>query len=135
MDSKLVIECVRWAMNETLRLFWQGDRETVAKAIRELLQFDVPCVGVFEEQILVQRTDLESEEEVLILLHYAGDTGFSRHELGRFAQCSASSVTRSLQKLIAPDFRQVVQLDTGNFRLTDLGSKRIREQLADKLIL
>jgi hypothetical protein len=32
-------------MNETLRIFWNGDRELVAKAIRELLQFDVPCIG------------------------------------------------------------------------------------------
>jgi len=24
MDAKLVIECVRWAMNEALRLFWRG---------------------------------------------------------------------------------------------------------------
>jgi hypothetical protein len=49
MDARLMIENVRWAMNETLRVFWTGDRETVAKAIRELLQFDVPCVGVFED--------------------------------------------------------------------------------------
>ena len=38
MDARLMIEGVRWAMNETLRVFWQGDREAVAKSIRELLQ-------------------------------------------------------------------------------------------------
>lgn len=135
MDSKLLIECMRWAMSETLRIFWQQDREAVAKAIRELLQFDVPAVGVFEGLVLVQRTDLNPEEEVLLLLHYAGDSGFSRHELGRFAQCSASSVTRALQKLVASDSRQAIQLGSENFRLTDLGSRRIREQLAEKLIL
>ncbi len=58
MDAKYVIEAVRWAMMETLRIFWGGDRERVAKAIRELLQFDVPCVGVFQDVLLVQRTDL-----------------------------------------------------------------------------
>jgi len=59
MDARLIIENVRWAMNETLRVFWTGkDRECVARAIRELLQFDVPCVGVFEDVVLVQRTDL-----------------------------------------------------------------------------
>src|SRR3712207_7869439 len=42
-------------------------REGVAKAIRELLQFDVPAVGVFGGRILVQRTDLSVEEEVLLL--------------------------------------------------------------------
>lgn len=135
MDSRLVIECVRWVMNETLRIFWRGDREAVAKAIRELLQFDVPVIGIFGDVILVQRTDLSPEEEVLVLLHYAGEEGFSRNAIGRVAQCPAPRITESLQKLISPKLRQVVQLGNGNFRLTDLGSRRIRENLSDKLRL
>lgn len=135
MDAKLVIENVRWCMNETLRVFWNGDRDEVAKAIRELLQFDVPCVGCFEEVIMVQRTDLSPEEELLVLLHYAGEAGMTRRELGKHAMCSAPAVTKNLQKLIAADCRQVVLLPQGQYRLTDLGSKRIREQLADKLLL
>jgi hypothetical protein len=135
MDSKLVIECVRWVMNETLRIFWRGDRDAVARAIRELLQFDVPAIGVFEGTLLVQRIDLSPEEEVLLLLHYAGEQGFPRSSLGNFAKCSPASTTRSLQKLTAPDSRQIIQLLNGNYRLTDLGSKRVRESLADKLLL
>lgn len=135
MDSRLVIENVRWVMNDLLRLFWKGEREAVAKAIRELLQFDVPCIGKFEDVILVQRTDLMPEEEVLILLHYAGEEGFSRNTLGRAAQVSPSAVTRALQALISPKMRQAIQLGNGNYRLTDLGVKRIREQLAEKLLI
>ena len=135
MDSKFLIESVRWCMNETLRYFWQGDREKVAKSIRELLQFDVPCIGSFEDALLVQRTDLNAEEETLILLHYAGEVGFSRTEIGRHSKCSPSSTTRSLQKLEGTDCRQIILLKSGAYRLTDLGSKRIREQLADKLLL
>jgi hypothetical protein len=135
MDSKLVIECVRWAMNETLRLFWQGDREKVAKAIRELLQFDVPCVGVFEDVIIVQRTDLQAEEELLILLHYAGEAGFTRKELGQYSLSSAPSVTRALQSLISAARRQIVLIGAGRYRLTDLGSRRIRNELADRLLV
>lgn len=135
MDARLIVENVRWAMNETLRIFWNGDREAVAKAIRELLQFDVPCIGVFDEIILVQRTDVSPEEELLVLLHYGGEIGLSRNELGRYARCSPASVTRALQRLESPDYRQVVILQNGRYRLTDLGSKRIREQLADKLLL
>lgn len=134
MDSKLVIECVRWVMNETLRIFWRGDREAVAKAIRELLQFDVPAVGIFGDNILVQRTDLSPEEEVLLLLHYAGETGFSRTEVGDAAMCSPASVTRSLQKLTDTSYRQAIQVN-GKYRLTDLGSKRVREHLSHKLAL
>ncbi len=135
MDAKFVIENVRWLMNETLRIFWSGDRETVARAVRELLDFDVPAVGQFGGSIVVQRTDLTAEEEILILMHYAGDAGFSRLELGRYAQCAPSTVTRALQKLESPSVREVIQIGRGQYRLTDLGSKRIRDNLAAKLVL
>lgn len=135
MDSKFLIESVRWCMNETLRIFWQGDRDTVAKAIRELLQFDVPCIGKFEEVLLVQRTDLTPEEEILVLLHYAGEKGFNRKELGQHSMANPTAVTRAVQKLESPDYRQIVALSNGAYRLTDLGSRRIRLELADKLLL
>ena len=35
MDSKFVMESARWVMNEVLRIFWVGNREQVAKAVRE----------------------------------------------------------------------------------------------------
>lgn len=136
MDSKVIIEMVRWAFADTLRKFWSGvDREQVAKAVRELLSFDVPCIGKFEDVIMVQRTDLSAEQELLVLLHYAGEQGFSRTELGKYAMVSKASVTTALQKLISPDIREVVQLLSGKYRLTDLGSKRIREKMPDKLLL
>ena len=135
LDARFIIECVRWCMNETLRIFWSGDKNSAAQAIRELLQFDVPCVGNFADTILVQRTDLTAEEEILVLLHYAGDLGFSRTEIGRYAMINPPSVTRSLQKLISPALRQAVLLSNNKFRLTDLGQKRIREQMASKLLL
>lgn len=135
MDSKVMIEQVRWCMNETLRIFWQGDRELVAKAIREILQFDVPCVGIFENIILVQRTDLSPSDEVLVLLHFAGEVGFDRKELGKYVMAAAPRVTEALARLESAKVRQVVKLTTGKFRLTDLGSKYIRENLADKLLI
>jgi hypothetical protein len=135
MDSKFLIECVRWCLNEVMRLFWQGDKEEVAKAIREILQFDVPCIGTFEGAVLVQRTDLTAEEEVLVLLHYAGEVGFSRKELGQYCLKSGPTVTAALQVLTAADCREALQLTGGSYRLTDLGSKRIREKLAEKLLL
>lgn len=135
MDSKFVVDAVRWAFAEALRIFWNGDREKVASAVRELLQFDVPAIGKFEENLLlVQRTDLEAEEEILLMLHYAGEAGFSRRELGRYVLHPASTVTRAIQSLTSAARRETVQLANGSYRLTDLGSKRIREKLADKLL-
>jgi hypothetical protein len=135
MDSKYLIEAVRWCMNEILRILSTGDREEVAKIIRELLQFDVPCVGVFENIIIVQRTDLKAEEEILILLHFAGERGFSRTEIGRHSMLAPPAVTTAISKLSAPSMRQIIKLDNGNYRLTDLGNRRIRLELAEKLLL
>ncbi|HYM76118.1 MAG TPA: hypothetical protein VE377_09095 [Candidatus Dormibacteraeota bacterium] len=135
MDSKLVLESVRWLFAETLRIFWRDDRDAVATAIRELLQFDVPAVGRFEDVLLVQRTDLSPSDEILVMLHYAGEKGFSRRELGQYVMHPAPRITEALQYLTGPSSRQVVKLGSGNFRLTDLGSKHIRESLADKLFI
>ncbi len=135
MDAKFLIESVRWCFNEFLRVFWNGDREEVAKTIRELLQFDVPCVGVYGEIILIQRTDLKPEEELLLLLHYGGEVGYNRSQIGKNTMLSAPSVTTNLQKLVSAKYRQIIQMSNGNFVLTDLGHRRIRTELADKLLL
>ncbi len=135
MDSRFMIETVRWLMTETVRMFWAGDRESASQAVRELLRFDVPAVGKFEDVIIVQRTDLKPEEELLVLLHFAGEQGMTRRELGTYAQCSPSSVTRAVDGLISSGTRQAVLLASGRFVLTDLGHKRIREQLAEQLLV
>jgi hypothetical protein len=135
MDSKLVLEGVRWLFAETLRIWWKDDREKVAAAIRELLQFDVPAVGKFEDVLLVQRTDLSPSDEILVLLHYAGEKGFSRKELGKYVMHSAPRISEALKHLGGPLSRQIVQLGSGNYRLTDIGSKRVRESLSEKLFI
>lgn len=133
MDSRLIVENVRWCMNESLRMFGAGDREEIARIVRELLRFEVPCIGKYGDILLVQRTDLTAEEEVLLLLHYAGEAGFTRRDLGRHLKFfSASSVTGALRKL--EDARQVVALPGGRWCLGDRGAKRVREELADKLL-
>jgi hypothetical protein len=135
MDAKYLIEAVRWCMNEVLRIFWTGEKEEVAKVIRELLQFDVPCIGVFDQIIRVQRTDLSTEEELLILLHFAGEQGFSRGSLGKHCMASPSAITRGLQQLMAANKRQIIQLANGSYRLSDLGVRRIRNELPEKLLV
>lgn len=135
MDARYMIEAVRWALVETLRIFWTGDRDAAAQAISELLRFDVPCVGRFEDVIIVQRTDLKVEEEILVLLHYAGEQGFTRREIGQHAMCQAPALTKALDALVSPQRREVTQVADGRYVLTDLGHKRLRENLAGKLLL
>ncbi len=135
MDARYMMEAVRWSMVEALRIFWRNDRDAAARAISELLRFDVPCVGRFEEAVVVQRTDLRPEEELLVLLHHAGESGFSRRELGKYAMRNPPAITKALDSLTSPMQRAVVCLADGRFVLTDLGHKYLREQLAAKLLL
>ena len=134
VDSKLVIECVRWLMAEILRLFWQKDSAAVAAAIRDIAQFEVPVIGEYEGRLLVERPDCTAEEEILILLHHAGEAGLSRAELGVYVQKAPSSVTQALTRLVSPANRQVVSLTSGNYRLTGLGVRRVLTQLSQKLL-
>jgi hypothetical protein len=40
-----------------------------------------------------------------------------------------------LSAIFVPGVRQVVELSNGNFRLTDLGSRHIREKVSQKLLV
>src|SRR5688572_19240680 len=122
-------------MNELLRIFWNGNRDEVAKVIKELLQFDVPCIGKYDDIPIVQRTDLKVEEEILLLLHYAGLEGYNRKDLGQYCLHPSQRISDSLNNLKSNTIRQVTQLNNGNYVLTDLGHRRIRNHLADKLLV
>ncbi|MHC4406777.1 MAG: hypothetical protein ACYTG0_44715 [Planctomycetota bacterium] len=135
LDSRLVIETTRWILSEILRVFWQGDRTTVAAAIREIVEFDVPIIGQYDGRLLVQRTDCTTEEEILLLLYQAGEEGLSRRQLGDFVQKDASGVTRALKALSSTKRRQVILTADRNYRLTDLGIKRVMDDLSEKLHL
>lgn len=137
MDSRFVLEAVRWCMNESLRVFGVlgHDRDEIARTVRELIRFEVPCIGIYENSLVVQRTDLTAEQEVLLLLHHAGEQGLTRRELGRHMgrYFAPPSVTRALQKLASR--REIIALASDRWCLGDLGAKRVRENLADKLLL
>jgi len=135
LDATLVISCVRWVMAELLRVFWAGPPGEVARAVREIVRFQVPAVLNIDGRSIVLRTDCTAEEEVLILLHSAGEDGLGRDAIGRGVQKSAPSVTRALQALISPSRREVVKKANGNYMLTPNGQKRIREKLVGKLMI
>ena len=132
-DSKLVVECARWLLCELLRVFWSGDRSAVAQTVREIVRFEVPAIAEIDGRRLLQRTDCTAEEEVLLLLHHAGESGLSRSALGQSVLKSPSSVTRALVKLTSSSVRQVLKTTGGDYILTDLGVRRVINELAEKL--
>jgi len=133
LDSRLLIDNSRWVISELLRIFWSGDRNEVAKAIREILQYEIPAVGRYEDQLLVQRTDCTAGEEILLLLHASGERGLTREDLGRFVRKAASSVTEAIQSL--EEEREIIASRNGFYRLTDLGARRVLQDLAEKMQL
>lgn len=133
LDSRLVIDNSKWVLSELLRVFWSGDRKEVARAIREILQYEVPAVGRFQDRLLVQRTDCTAEEEILLLLRDSGEAGLSRQALGRFVKKTAGRVTHAVQHLERT--RDIIELHDGTFRLTDLGALRVVQDLAEKMNL
>ena len=135
LDSTLVISVVRWVISEFLRLFWNGDRAEVARAIREIIRFAVPAVLTLDNRYLVLRTDCTVEEEILILLHNSGESGLSRTELGKAIPKSAPSITNSLQRLEGADRREIARRQNRQYMLTPLGSRRVNKTLADKLTI
>lgn len=133
LDVTLVISCVRWVMSEMLRLYWSGHESDVARSIREILRFDIPAVLNIDGRSIVLRTDCTAEEEILILLHDAGEDGATRSTIGQSVQKSAPAITKALGALCSANRREVLKKTSGRYALTPLGTKRVRVELAHKL--
>lgn len=135
LDSKLVKEGTRWILCEILRIFWTGNKSLVSKAIEEILTFEIPAVGSYEGQLIVQRTDLNSEEEILILLYSTGEIGLPRKEISGFVLKSQSSVDKALRNLSSGHRREIIKIKNEYFRLTDKGIKKVITELAEKMLI
>ncbi len=116
-------------------MFWTGDDAEVAQAIREIVRYQVPAVMVMDGLPLVLRTDCTVEEEVLIVLHNAGEAGISRRDLGRAVQRSAGSISNALTRLASAKRREVVRRGDMTYVLTPNGTRRVQQDLAEKLSL
>ncbi len=133
LDASLVMANTKWVLSEFLRVFLTSDLNLVENIIRDILEFSLPVIGNYEGQLLVQRTDLNADEKILILLHHAGQAGFNRKQVGQVVQKAASAITTGLQKLSSGQQRKLIKLTNGNYRLTDIGNRFVLTNLADKL--
>lgn len=133
LDSTLVLANCKWVLSEILRIFLTADRQLVVSLIRDIVEFDLPVIGDYDGVLMVQRTDCNTDEEILILLHYCGDSGLGRTKIGNYVQKSASAITKSLKKLSSTAERKVIKLGNGNYRLTDLGNRYVLNELRNKL--
>lgn len=133
LDSTLIISLARWIAAEVLRLFWTGNTADVAQVVREIVRYEVPAILTLGDQRLVLRTDCSVEEEVVLLLHNAGECGLTRKEIGDAIPRSSGSVSTALGRLKSAAKREILLRTDSQFVLTPNGSKRVRESLGPKL--
>jgi hypothetical protein len=112
---------------------WTGDSVKIASVIRQLVQYYIPIIGEYEGILFVHRTDCTTEEEILIILHHIGENGLSRADIGSSVNKDSSAISRALTKLCSNKVREVIKLRSGNFRLTNIGIRRVLNELGDKL--
>lgn len=98
IDTTLAISAAGWILAELVRLYHSGSEREIARTMSALTQARLPLVEVISDDVLVS-AKVPVNIELLLLLAHAAPKGLSRSDLGKFAKCSASSVTRSLQAL------------------------------------
>jgi hypothetical protein len=128
IDSKLVVESVRWILAELLRIFVTSDREMLAETIRSLARFSQPLIRIYGEKALLQSTTFTAEEEVLAHLVFA-DGGLSQPELVSLIPKDPAGIRRAITKMSGPKFRQIVLRDK-KYLVTDLGIARVESKVA-----
>ncbi len=129
IDSRLIVESVRWILAEILRLFVTSDREELATTIRSLARFPQPLIRIYGEKALLQSTSFTAEEEVLAHLMFADD-GLSQPELVSLIPKDGSGTRRAITKLASSKYREIV-LRGGVYLITDLGIARIESKVAN----
>jgi hypothetical protein len=131
IDSRLIVESVRWILAEILRVFVTGDREEVATAIQALARFPNPLIRTYADLPLLQSTAFTTEEEILAHL-LNSERGLTVAELISIIPKDQSTVRRAAKKLCGSQLRQVVERSR-HLIITDLGTKRIEKRIAEEV--
>ena len=133
MDSKLIMEAIRWILCEIVRIFWTGSTEDAAKAVREIVTYRVPVVFREGSVPIVQNPGLSADEEILILLLDSAENGMTLLQLKACIPVVPSTVGKAAQRL--RDGRLIVNNHSGKIMLTDLGRVSAMEIIKDSPIL
>jgi len=133
LDSRLIMEAVRWILCEIVRIFWTGNVEDAARAVREIVTYRVPVIFREGSIPLVQNPDLAANEEILLLLLDSAGDGMTLLELKTCIPVNPSAVEKATQRLRKG--RLIVNKDTAKIILTDLGRVSAMEILKDSVAL
>lgn len=98
IDVALAVSAASWIMAELVRLYHVSAEDAVMREMAALMRAQIPFVELLGGEVVVTQK-VPGDIEILLLLANATPEGLNRTELGESAKCSASSVTRGLQKL------------------------------------
>jgi hypothetical protein len=127
IDSRLVIESVRWLMAEVLRVFITADLVIVERTLRDLARFPYPIIRLYDGTPFVQAINLSTEEEILAQLLYNGEA-LSTLELTKLVHRDQAGIRRAVLKLAGSKVREITGSKSA-WHITDLGIKRIEAKL------
>lgn len=128
IDSRLVVESVRWVLAELLRLFITSDPNLLTETVQSLARFPSPLIRIYGERALLQSTAFTIEEEVLAHLLFSSE-GLVAKEITAVIPKDPSSVRKSIKRLCSAQLRQVVAVND-KYQITDLGIQRIEHKIA-----
>ncbi len=127
IDSRLVVESVRWTLAELLRLFIASDPRLLTETVQSLARFPSPLIRIYGERALLQSTTFTIEEEVLAHLLFAS-TGLTAKQITAMIPKDPSSVRKAVKKLCGTKLRQAIAVDD-SYQITDLGIDRIEAKV------
>lgn len=130
IDSRLIVECVRWVLADILRVFVTADHEKVAETVRSLARFPQPLIRNIKGQPLLQSVSFTTEEEVLAQL-VNSDDGMATADLVKVVPKAASGVRTAISNLSKAKSRQIAGR-AGRWLITDLGIMRIEKRIVEE---
>lgn len=133
MDSKMVMETVRWILCELVRIFWTGDPSTATQAVQAIVTFRVPAVFKGGIVPIVQNPDLDAEDEILVLLRDQAAVGMTSTQLNKSSLRHHGTIDKALKSLRKE--RLITTAANEAWILTDRGRAKVDSDLYDVLPL
>lgn len=126
IDAKFILDGCRWILAEYLRVFCTSKSNEIATILNDLARFQMPLIRDYGDRVLVQRSDLSTEEEILFVLYYSQDKGATRKFLNESVPKDVSTISKALKQLAGSKKRQIVVLKAF-YHITDPGITRVEE--------
>ncbi|WP_375477546.1 hypothetical protein [uncultured Jatrophihabitans sp.] len=130
LDSRFILESVRWVLAEILRVFGSFKPDDLAELVRSLSRFPQPLMRIYGETALLQSTTFTNEEEVLAHLLFA-DGGLQSRDLCAVIPKAPSGVRTAIAKLASGEVREIVKRGD-KYLITDLGIARVEQKIAQE---